>query len=213
MSLQEQLSAAADAFNSGDFQSAYDSFVMALAEIDSSDTTSQAAVRTNMGAALLNLGRAEEAIEQYEQALEQDPSNASSWHNKGVALKSLNKNSEAMTAFKQALEVDPTFSASIRGIVDAAMASDDLDTADIYLDQALATTPEDNPLRLDKANILLRRGDAEGAMILYGAILENPVDVPDVSALQKVHAVAMSQVAVEKDRAGDLDTAEELYCM
>ena len=61
----------------------------------------------NMGVALSNLGREEEAIECYDRILEIDPGDAVAWMNKGVSIAKLRGYEEAIEHFNVALEICP----------------------------------------------------------------------------------------------------------
>ena len=63
----------------------------------------------NIGSALDDLGRYEEAIRCYDRALEIDPRDVVVWNNKGVALTKLGKYNEAIRCFDKALDIDPLY--------------------------------------------------------------------------------------------------------
>ena len=56
----------------------------------------------NKGAALINLGRNDEAKKASDEALKINPQNADAWNNKGIALKNLRRKDEAKKAFDEA---------------------------------------------------------------------------------------------------------------
>jgi tetratricopeptide (TPR) repeat protein len=58
------------------------------------------------GQALLNLNKAEEALEHFEQALEIDPRNVEAWIKKGTALERLQRVEDAIQAYDQAIATD-----------------------------------------------------------------------------------------------------------
>ncbi len=61
----------------------------------------------NKGVALGNLGKYEEEITCYDEALRIDPQYAKAWSNKGVALDNLGKYEEEITCYDEALRIDP----------------------------------------------------------------------------------------------------------
>ena len=61
----------------------------------------------NRGNALDNLGRLEEAIASYDQALAIKPDDNQAWYNRGVALGKLGRLEEAIASYDQALEIKP----------------------------------------------------------------------------------------------------------
>jgi tetratricopeptide (TPR) repeat protein len=66
-----------------------------------------AAFWNNKGGSLAALGRREEAIRCFEQALATDPRSAEIWSNKGAVLKDLGRHEEAINCFDQALAIGP----------------------------------------------------------------------------------------------------------
>lgn len=61
----------------------------------------------NKGVSLAALGRYEEAIACYDQALAIDPLDGAAWFNKGVNLAALDRREEAVECFDQAVRIDP----------------------------------------------------------------------------------------------------------
>lgn len=62
-------------------------------------------VWNNKGVTLSRLGKYNEALEAYDQALRIDPDYPNAWNNKGVVLSRLGKYSEALEAFDRALQI------------------------------------------------------------------------------------------------------------
>jgi tetratricopeptide (TPR) repeat protein len=58
------------------------------------------------GQALLNLDKAEEALDQFDEALRLEPKNIEAWIKKGTALERLQRVDEAIVAYDQAIAVD-----------------------------------------------------------------------------------------------------------
>src|SRR5688572_445257 len=58
------------------------------------------------GQALLNLNKAEEALEHFEEAISIDPKNVEAWIKKGTALERLQRVDDAILAYDQAIATD-----------------------------------------------------------------------------------------------------------
>ncbi len=58
----------------------------------------------NRGVAYSSLGRRQEAIDSYDEALRLDPGYAAAWNNKGIALSALGRHEEAIACYEKALE-------------------------------------------------------------------------------------------------------------
>lgn len=59
----------------------------------------------NKGNALKNLGKYDEAVKAYDEAIKLDPKFAWPWNNKGNALRMLHRNSDAEAAYAKAREL------------------------------------------------------------------------------------------------------------
>jgi len=59
------------------------------------------------GLILTNLGRYDEAIACFDDVLQANPTDVSTWNNRGLALSALNRNEEAIASYKQALSINP----------------------------------------------------------------------------------------------------------
>ncbi|HXD30623.1 MAG TPA: serine/threonine-protein kinase [Pyrinomonadaceae bacterium] len=64
---------------------------------------------SNKGASLNILGRPEESLACFDQALEINPSLAGVWNNKGVSLHGMGRSEEAIECHNRALEIDPSY--------------------------------------------------------------------------------------------------------
>ena len=71
------------------------------------DKVSQVLTLTEKGSNLLHLKRFDEAIQSYDAALNQDPSNVEALIGKGAALAGGNRYNEAIASFDQALQIEP----------------------------------------------------------------------------------------------------------
>jgi tetratricopeptide (TPR) repeat protein/predicted amidohydrolase len=61
------------------------------------------------GAVLGKLGRHEEELSCYEEALSIDPQDAKTWYNKGVVLGNLGRHEEELSCYNEALRIDPEY--------------------------------------------------------------------------------------------------------
>jgi len=68
-----------------------------------------AAEYNDRGNVLFNEGKYDEAIAEYNKAIELYPEYSSAWNNKGVALEKLGRNEEALECYNKALQLDPSY--------------------------------------------------------------------------------------------------------
>jgi tetratricopeptide (TPR) repeat protein len=78
---------------------------LGLAE-DSSD------IYNNKGISLFSIGKINESIQTFDQAIELNPNSADSWYNKGIALSTLKRYNESIQAFDKAIELNPQYYAA-----------------------------------------------------------------------------------------------------
>ena len=130
-----------------------------------------AAFWNNKGGSLRALGRREEAISCFDQALAIDPRDAIAWSNKGISLDDPGRREEAISCFDQALAIDPGFAL---GWNNKGVALADLgrrEEAISCYDQALAIDPRDAAAWYNKGIALAALGRWEEAISCYDQAL------------------------------------------
>lgn len=103
--------------------------------------------RNNLGVQLMQLGRTEEALAEYEAALRIDPHHAASRFNRANALKRLHRFEESIAAYEACLEADPQDVDSLYNLAGAFEAIDRPDRALHILDRLLEIDPDDPEAR------------------------------------------------------------------
>jgi tetratricopeptide (TPR) repeat protein len=126
---------------------------------------------TRKGASLHALGRREEAIRCFDQALAIDPRLAMAWNNKGFALNGLRRREEAISCFDQALAIDPRLGMAWnnKGIALAGLGRRE-EAIGCY-DQALAMDPRYATAWNNKGNALADLGRHQEAIGCYDQAL------------------------------------------
>jgi tetratricopeptide (TPR) repeat protein len=101
--LDSMLAQAASLHQAGDLLGAIETYRVYLQSMPG-----RADVRSNLGAALVRLGRVEEAVGEYRQAIALDPSNPAYRLNLGLAFYKALRPQEAIAEFRQVLAIDPS---------------------------------------------------------------------------------------------------------
>jgi len=127
---------------------------------------------TNKGNSLDSLGRHEEAILCYDQALELDPHNAVIWSNKGGSLHSLGRYEEAIRCCDQALELDPGNAGTWSNKGGSLGSLGRHEEAIRCCDQALKLDPGYAVVWTNKGNSLYSLGRYEDAVRCFDKSLE-----------------------------------------
>jgi tetratricopeptide (TPR) repeat protein len=99
----------------------------------------------NKGNALYELGKYDEAIEAYEQAIRLDPNYAAAWNNRGITLYERGQNDEAIASYNMALGIDPQYPDSLynKGSVSKRFVPSNYrgDSGDIGLEMSCNESP------------------------------------------------------------------------
>jgi len=127
---------------------------------------------TNLGSALLPMGQMDEAIAQYQIALEIDPNLVQSHNNLGLALLKKGQLDEAMTQFQKSLEINPNDADADNSLGMVFLQKGQVDEAMAQFQKAL----EIDPNRADAHNnigcIVLKKGQVDEAMAQFQKALE-----------------------------------------
>lgn len=121
-----------------------------------------AQARLNLGVALTRKGRVDEALATYRALVQEQPRYVSGWFNLAVAAQQARRTDEARAAVKKALEVDPEHDASLRKLAELDREAGAFDAALGEWQELLDRDPGDREARLAVAELLLRKGDADG---------------------------------------------------
>jgi tetratricopeptide (TPR) repeat protein len=125
------------------------------------------------GEALLRIGRREEALDRYRQAVAQDPGLADAWYNLGWLYKAAGRFEEALDAYAQALETGITGPEEVhlnRAVIHADHLRRDEDARQ-ELERALEIAPDFAPALLNLGNLHEEMGERERAIECYQRIL------------------------------------------
>jgi Tfp pilus assembly protein PilF len=96
----------------------------------------------NLGVALGPAGKIDDAIEQYEQALQIKPDYAEAHYNLGVALGQLGKIDDAIEQYEQALRIEPDYAVAHYNLGNALRQVGRIDDAIAHYQQALRIEPD-----------------------------------------------------------------------
>ncbi len=131
--------------------------------------------RNNLGAALTDQGRRDEAREEFNRALELDPRYTRSIDNLGLLLYQENKPLEAAQKHREALAVNPNHLAANLNLAAALLKLKQYDEARTYYEKAVALDPESARALSDLGGYWLAMGNPGKALDVFGKLLRlNP---------------------------------------
>jgi tetratricopeptide (TPR) repeat protein len=130
----------------------------------------------DLGSALLDLGRVEEALTQYRKALEIRPDDAMAHHNLGAALSRLGRFDEATAHYRKALEIQPDSVEVHCDLGTALVRLGRFDEALTHYRQALEIRPSYAMGHNNLGNFWASRGRLDEALAQYRQALEIDAD-------------------------------------
>jgi tetratricopeptide (TPR) repeat protein len=124
-------------------------------------------VYNDLGVALAHVGRLEEAIPAYEEALRLKPDYAEAQYNLGVALARVGRRPEAIEHWERALQIQPDLADAHNNLAVALMGQGKLREAIGHLEQAVRIRPNNPEIRYNLGNALGEMGRRQEAIEQY----------------------------------------------
>jgi protein O-mannosyl-transferase len=135
-------------------------------------TTGNALANYSLGNVLLRTGRVDEAITQFQQALQIKPDYAKVHYNLGIALFQKGRVDEAMTHYQNALQLQPDYADAHINLGNVLLQRGRVDEAIAHFQKALQIKPDDVNAHNDLGNAFLQRGNAREAINCFQSALQ-----------------------------------------
>jgi tetratricopeptide (TPR) repeat protein len=136
--------------------------------------------RYSLGATLAMGGQLDEAVAQYQQALEIEPDNAVTHNNLGLALRARGQWDEALAHFRKAVEVRPDFAAAHVNLGAAMIRCGQVDAAIAEYRTALQFSPDNLAAHSGLGIALMQQGQIDEAIVHYEKAVEIRPDIAHV---------------------------------
>jgi len=119
-------------------------------------------------------GRIDEAVEGYEEILEDDPDNQFAHYNLGLIHQQAGRNAEAEDEYRAAIRTDPNFSSALFNLAILRTESDPGEAEELYR-SVLTLQPDNASAHLNLGFLLIEQGDdEEGQQELEEAVELDP---------------------------------------
>ncbi|WP_081816779.1 O-linked N-acetylglucosamine transferase family protein [Fodinicurvata fenggangensis] len=129
------------------------------------------ALMINLGIALTSAARSEEALAVLRRVIEKTPEDAEAHYRLAEALRMTKDYQGALDGYKKCLLIKPDHISALRNIALWALENGDIQTAQVYADQACELYPENYELRLNLGAAREANGDVPSAQQAYLDVL------------------------------------------
>ncbi len=157
--------------------------------------------RINLGLALMDKGRFDEAIACYRKAIELDPTLAIAHSDLGIALLDKGQTDLAIVSFRKAVELDPKDALAHDGLGDAQSEKGQLEEAIASYREAIEIEPKFAMAHNSLGFALVRNGQTDQAIASYRTAIENDPKL----------AIAHGNLGTALLRKGRIDEAIACY--
>ncbi len=157
--------------------------------------------RSRLGGVFFNKGRIDEAIEQYQVAVQLDPDSAISHYNLGLAFSSKGQIDKAIDRYAAALQLDPDFADAHSGLATAYFKKGEFDKAIEHYEAALRLDPNNEKTHNNLGLAYYNKGEFDKAIENYEIALR----------LNPNNAKAHSNLGLAYYKKGQFDKAIEHF--
>jgi len=135
-------------------------------------TSANVIAHNNLGNALFQKGKVDEAIVHYQTALQINPDYAEAHINLGNALLQRGKVDEAIVHYQTALQIHPDDAKAQANLGNALFQKGNADEAIAHFQKALQINPDNAVAHVDLGYALLQKGDLDEAIVHYEKALQ-----------------------------------------
>jgi tetratricopeptide (TPR) repeat protein len=131
----------------------------------------RAITENNLGTALQEQKRYEDAIRHHERAIAVAPDYAPAYNNLGAALRASDRVDEAIANYRKALELEPDYPSAAFNLANALLAKGETGASVEQFREALQKSPQSVEAQNNLGTALAARGDTAGAMAAFRAAI------------------------------------------
>ena len=167
----------------------------------------QSIIKFNLGNCFLSLSRFEDALLNYDDAIELDPSFAEALNNRGSALQGLNKFDEALVAYSQAIGLKSNYFEALNNQANVMVELGMFDDALISYKKAVSLNPTDPEIYFNRAICLDHLGNYDDALHDCSRAINIDSEYAEAffqRGVVNAHLLNIDEAIVDYDRAVEL---------
>jgi Flp pilus assembly protein TadD len=135
-------------------------------------TTANDIAHCNLGVVLLQKGKVDEAITEFQNALQIKPFVAEAHYTLAIALLQKGRVDEAIVHFQTALQIKPGFAEAHYNLGNVLMQKGQMDEAVFHLQKALQINPDNAEAHVNLGNVLMQKGRGDEAISHFQKALQ-----------------------------------------
>ncbi|MFM6017448.1 MAG: tetratricopeptide repeat protein, partial [Dolichospermum sp.] len=163
----------------------------------------------NLGIALRDQKKLDEAVAAYQKAIELDPKFATAYYNLGIALRGQKKLDEAVAAYQKAIELDPKDATAYYNLGIALSDQKKLDEAVAAYQKAIELDPKNATAYYNLGNALIGQKKLDEAISKYRTALSLPEDTSGTPTT--AHTAANNGLGLVWQKKGELKKAIQYF--
>jgi len=134
----------------------------------------------NLGFVLIQKGEVDEAMAQFQKALEINPQDPPTWNNVGNVLFHWGKVNEAVPYFQKALQLNPDYTEALNNLGSALLQEGKVDEAMAQFQKVLQINPDSVEAHGNLGNAMLQEGKVDEAIAQYQKALQISPNNPNL---------------------------------
>jgi Flp pilus assembly protein TadD len=181
-------------------------------------------ISNNLGVALAQQGRYDQAVENYRKAIRDYPDYAEAYYNLGIALQKQGQNDEAISSYRQALKLNPDYAKAYLDLGVTLLAGGRSDEAVFCFNKTIRLKPDSVEAYNNLGQLFLSQGKLDEAIGYFRRALQIEPDYilslcglakilathPDPKIRDLSHAISMAERAAELTKYQDVMVLERL---
>jgi len=169
-------------------------------------TTANSLGHLDLGDAYLEKKRPEDAIVQFQSALQINPGDAETHYNLGIAFSQTGRTDEAVAQYQKAVQINPDYAEAHCNLGNIFLAKGRVDDAITHFQHVLQMNPDYMPAQFNLGNALLQAGKVDEAIVYFQKAFNAEADsnlAPEILSDYAEAHYSLGNALQQKGRMGE----------